>query len=392
MATKFASIIGVLLATSTVFAGYGDAPQGRPSAPERAMTVMTNAVRMDPTGFRDTYIGIDTILVAPNFWAVNPLYHQEGLDEAARFHAEDMAHNHGMSHTSSDGTSFSDRVISYYDNWNYIGENVATGVPDALGTIVQLLRDNISPSTHPASDSSDYDGHRRNIMAPHFTETGAGYAYDNSRQWYHFWCQDFGRRFTDAANTRIPAGSHFELNTGTISYIANYFDPSGTQPQNASVIIDGIAYPLTLHLGTTDRGTWKFDATDTGYRTRFWFEFTDAGGSLTRYPATDTLLVNPTAADPPVSIVWQHRTTLPSKQLSITPFPATSTSIITLHPTITEIALYTATGELVLAKKVLQGEKTISGLFSGLPSGRYYVQGTNAHKSLLIKNILVIGK
>jgi hypothetical protein len=59
------------------------------------------------------------------FPAVAPLYSNHALNQAARYHAADMASDCGLQHDSCDGTSFSDRIHSFYPAVRYIGENIA---------------------------------------------------------------------------------------------------------------------------------------------------------------------------------------------------------------------------------------------------------------------------
>ena len=158
------SIVFLFTARSTIQAGYGDCIDTLPSAFEREVHVMTNAVRMDPTGFRDTYITGTNILLPANYPAVPPLWYNHDLSRAARFHSVDMALNCGMQHQSCNGDSFSIRLRSFYKTSSRIGENIATGRTTGLQTVVQWLRDDIRQGTTyvPAvdKDANGRDGHR----------------------------------------------------------------------------------------------------------------------------------------------------------------------------------------------------------------------------------------
>lgn len=268
-------------------AGYGDYSDSIPSALEREVHVMTNAVRMDPQGFRDFYIKDTTILKTGNYPPTTPLWYNHELSRAARFHSVDMATNCGLSHQSCDGTSFADRVKSFYKTSGYIAENVATGRSTGLLTVIQWLRDDNNQGV-PAQDLSSNDGHRQNIMNPRYSEFGCGYAYSSTRRYNHFWTQDFGGATVKEIH-KIPAGCHFTPNSSTLSYAANYYDASGVAPRSANVIIDEKSSPMTLHLGSPDKGTYLLSTTSDGKAHCYYFVFVDGSGNSIRFPQNSML-------------------------------------------------------------------------------------------------------
>ncbi len=277
----------LLFLSTDPFAGYGDLSDGLPSRLEREVLVMTNAVRMDPVGFRDKYIKNTAILLPSNYPAVEPVWYNQDLSKAARFHSDDMANNCGLSHNSCDGTTFSKRVTFYYKGSGWLGENIATGNPTGIQTVVQWLRDDNAQKI-PATDKSSSDGHRQNIMNAQYHEIGAGYSYSKSRQWYHFWTQDFGGGI--GSDYKIPSGCHFSSpETATeISFAANYYDKSGTAPEKASVVIDNIEHSMTLFLGKSSSGTYIYSTTDDKKPHCYYFLFTSKDQTI-RYPQTNSL-------------------------------------------------------------------------------------------------------
>ncbi len=276
------------LINSQLMAGYGDCTDSLPSASEREVHVMTNAVRMDPQGFRDLYIKGADILKAENYPATTPLWYNNDLSRAARFHSVDMAANCGMTHNSCDGTTFANRVNSFYKGSKSIAENVATGRTTGLLTVIQWLRDDDTQGV-PAADKSSDDGHRKNIMNPQYQEVGCGYGYSATRRYNHFWTQDFGGgKVLDYY--KIPAGCHFTPNSSTLSYAVNYYDATGAAPETATVIIDGKSYPMELHLGSMSKGTYIYSTTNDGQKHSYYFVFIDGSGSPVRFPQTVNLL------------------------------------------------------------------------------------------------------
>ena len=78
----------------------------------------------------------------------------EGLYKASKYHAKDSGKKGIVGHTSSDGTSFSDRLPKYVKGWNRIAENCSYGYNSAVDIVSQLLLDENVPSL----------GHRKSIL------------------------------------------------------------------------------------------------------------------------------------------------------------------------------------------------------------------------------------
>lgn len=87
---------------------------------------------------------------------------EPALQRAAEHHANDMSSTGITGHQSSDGTSFVDRVRSYY-NAGRLGENCSYGSPTALEVVTDLLID----------EGVESLGHRKNILNPDFSAVGA---------------------------------------------------------------------------------------------------------------------------------------------------------------------------------------------------------------------------
>lgn len=150
----------------SAFAQYSDPTGGYPSWYERSLLTLTDACRVDPTGFRDAYLGSTTILV--KYRAADPVFWNYDLNRGARSHAQDMANNCGLQHNSCDNTAWNLRLESYYANKSpYIGENIAAGDPTPMGTMKMWLLDatnNVVPADSTfSSTGARLDGHRANI-------------------------------------------------------------------------------------------------------------------------------------------------------------------------------------------------------------------------------------
>ncbi|MFD2802751.1 CAP domain-containing protein [Prauserella oleivorans] len=100
-----------------------------------------------------------------------PVRVDSNLTSAAQAHSDDMATHNRLSHESSDGTSFDERVESYgYPD--PAAENVAMGLSSADAVLQNWMTS---------------ETHRDNILDCDVTAIGVGV---NSDGWY--WTLDFG--------------------------------------------------------------------------------------------------------------------------------------------------------------------------------------------------------
>ncbi len=255
---------------------------GYPYWQERTMLVVVNAVRMDPTGWRDTYYPYTGslpsgggILMPGIYPAVPPLYYHNGLNQAARYHSEDMRDNCGLQHDSCDGTIWSTRIRSYYTSASVISENASFGYGSPLDAVNQYLCD--KSGSFCAADGSGSDGHRANIMRSTSKEVGMGFA---SPYW---WTQDFAWATGEPSwMPVIVAGSHVMTGT-TLTYFANYYAPADSA-QGVDLILEGTPAAMGLDMGTLDAGTWSVTAATASSCQSYYFEGTDSVGQVWRYP------------------------------------------------------------------------------------------------------------
>ena len=279
--------------TASAWCQYGVPVDGHPSWQERSVILLTNAVRTAPVEYRDAYVGDYQILLPANYPAVDPVWWNLPLNRVARLHAQDMADNCGLSHNSCNSTEdFSARIKRYYTETDWLAENIAMGRTTPQATIQQWIMDGETP----AVDNGDEDGHRKNIMNGVYREMGAGYATGN-RSWngslttqtWAYWVQDFARGAPDFTS-RITAGSHLFLRSGTTTFMANFFDASGKTPSSATVTVDGAASALAREMGSGSRGTWSVDLPRAAACRGYFFTFTDGDGDLWRYPESGSLM------------------------------------------------------------------------------------------------------
>ena len=94
------------------------------------------------------------------------------LMRAAQIHAEQMARARQAAHVlrTASYPQAEDRLAAAGYQWEWCGENVASGQSSAAAVVDDWMHSH---------------GHRQNILNPHFTEMGAGYAIDRAGQPYY---------------------------------------------------------------------------------------------------------------------------------------------------------------------------------------------------------------
>jgi uncharacterized protein YkwD len=240
---------------------YGEADaQGRPSAAERRLHLLTNQVRAEPHAFP----GWPTTAADPE--PRPPLALHPGLSAAARFHAEDMAQAGCFQHSSCDGTPTADRIARFFTG--PAGENIAKGQRSPAAVMVAWMNS---------------DGHRANILRPQWNALGAGVAPGDH------WVQNFGAaRGLEAPP--IVAGAAFS-EAGGVRLAAHAFDPAGRPPARFEARLDGAAVPLTPAFGRPGHRTWEARAPAPTACADLAFFLEDAAGAVHRFPTTGVLLV-----------------------------------------------------------------------------------------------------
>jgi uncharacterized protein YkwD len=256
-----------------------------PSWEERTMIVFTNAVRMAPEAYREKYMASHcpepcSILTA--YPPVSPLYWNPDLNEAARYHAEDMLLNGCFSHNSCDGTLWYQRIRSFCPEAVYLAENIAAGLEQPWEALNLLLWD------WGADDYASGAGHRTNIMRSSMNAIGTGYASGTSG-YRDYWVQDFSS-LSDQPTEPIAEASHAFLEWDTITFLLNYYDSTGDAPEEVVVIIDDEEYPLALDLGEPSMGTYQVTLPLGEDCRGYYFLVTDGAHQTWRYPGLGEFL------------------------------------------------------------------------------------------------------
>lgn len=232
------SVAVVLAAVS----GYGDVDdRGYPSWEERDVHLWTNAARVDPEAFESDYNNGGCSFEdfsSDEQTPKDPVFYSLPLNEAARFHSEDMEENSWFAHESSDGTSFGDRTARFYTDTSMVGENIAMGYGSGYNSVF-------------VGWMCSTDGHRANIMSGSWSELGTGVAGS-------YYTQDFGAGTPDSEQN-IRMGLHSPKSAAPGDLVTFLADYAGSPPTRFEVVVSGQAAPLELTWGTETSGVWSAD-------------------------------------------------------------------------------------------------------------------------------------
>ncbi|HZR82747.1 MAG TPA: CAP domain-containing protein [Candidatus Binatia bacterium] len=247
------------------------ASAGPPTNDEYALLVLTNESRAEPSADGGT-----EPVVPPLIW-------NDALAAAARAHSDDMATNGCFQHNSCGGGSWFTRVGSYYPNWDYLAENIGSGLLDPV-------------TMHRGWMSSS--GHRANLLDGSINEFGAGFAigHDNFGT-LPLATEDMGLRALVAQEMMptLPAGAvlpRLGASGDSRDLIVNYYHYHGGAPQAVRAIVGSSCIPLALRNGSTTHGTYAAKRTLPGSGcVPLVFEAVRSDGRVVRWPSSGAILV-----------------------------------------------------------------------------------------------------
>ena len=271
--------------------GYGVPQEGFPGWRERALLVLTNAVRLSPIAYRDRYAAdfspsLSAAMALSTYPAVGTLRWNLALNQSARSHCTDMGVNGCFQHDSCDGTPWNKRITSYYKLSGTIGENIAAGYPapaDPRYAMSMWLCDQSGSSC--CADRAGCDGHRANMMAGGYRALGTGYATVSSN-YQNYWTQDFGGA-ADAPAVPLVDGSHIFFPGGKITFLANFVDTGA--PRSVKLVLSGSELEMGLDLGSAASGTYAASIPAGDACRPYHFVALDGAGVSWRYPASGEL-------------------------------------------------------------------------------------------------------
>jgi len=265
---------------------------GVPNYIDRAIHTLTNAARIDPTGYKKLYMAgyannIDSILLSGTYPATNPLYLEPNLTLSATQHSVEMAQKNYFSHSSYDGTDVFTRIGKYYSCAGAgLAENIAAGGGSPLGYVNMWLCDGNNGACAPDKNG---DGHRADIMGG-YTSIGVGWGYQSGSDFGDYSTQDFGKACAQQ-NSIVHSGSHILKDLCTTKFLATYWDPAGN-PRGALAVVNGQSWFMSRDIGTANKGVYKFEQTKSTVCRPYYFQFVNSAGTTVRYPTTGCLVTN----------------------------------------------------------------------------------------------------
>jgi len=149
---------------------------GATQSRENEVLKLLNAVRTDPTAFISSHVNnyLKEKNLTKNSYAkslvsdlkrcqkMGELKSSKILNEVAQMHAFDMGKSGTVGHTSSDGTTFSERIRKKAKAGGMIAENCDYGNEEAIDIVMSLLID----------DGIKSLGHRKNILESRYQWIG----------------------------------------------------------------------------------------------------------------------------------------------------------------------------------------------------------------------------
>jgi len=248
----------------TAVSGYGDMDEaGFPSYEERAVHFWTNAARVDPAAFRDDYPCQWTSFQNEEQEPKAPLFYSRPLNEAGRYHSEDMNDEGWFDHDSSPGgehpfagRDFGSRVAYWYTESYTVGENIAWGYTPGFDVVM--------------GGWMCSGGHRANIMSDWYNELGTGVAGTYSTQ-------DFGGGAADT-EMNLAMGLHEPGTTTAGSTVDFYVDYVGPGPSSVVVMLNGVPHDMVLEYGEENQGVFATTVEIGEGCTEYWFQALDDEG------------------------------------------------------------------------------------------------------------------
>jgi len=303
----YSAIAVMLLAVGSDRAwGYGESVDGFPNWEERVLHEWTNRARVDPQldlAGCGANCGEPSNCYAPG---VAPVLWNLKLNRAARFHSDEMSAQSYFGHNSTcnlvdniDGlypaqcqgaaacaceagspTAWNARVALFGNGTN--GEIIASG-GDPNGAFYQWLNENYDGNmcAYDMGSSGNTNGHRWHLLR---TGPSVGFGKGAGAS-----VGDFG---AGGMTYKIPSGSHYPRQSGSVEAWANWHDTAG--PMSALVNVDGTCTAMSLQRGTVTAGAYRATLTNVASGChRYFFLFKDSTGTLVTYPTTGSLGIGP---------------------------------------------------------------------------------------------------
>lgn len=278
----------------------GESVDGFPSWPERVMLAWTNRARVDPQVEMST-CG-NNCGEAACYKPEKPLYWDEKLNHAARFHAANMKEMGFFAHTSK--CSLVPDLGSLYPG-SCNGEATCSCVggeakcsPNCTDFSDRVALFGVGATGEIIASPSDPDQAFYLWLYESSQDTQCQFSLTNGHRWLlltggpsvGFGTEqgsvgDFGGQ---GGSHKIPSGSHYPKQGATVDAWASWSDASG--PMSALINVDGSCSPMSQKRGTEANGAYQATVSGVGAGChRYFFLFKDSGGQKVTYPETGSL-------------------------------------------------------------------------------------------------------
>eukprot|EP01133_Synstelium_polycarpum_P018242 gene18242-21827_t len=273
---------------------YGESTDnGFPTYVERESHVLTNAVRLDPTGYMTKYFPDKQtvpMLTPAKYPVAPPLYWDETTMNMARAHSVDMSSHNYFGHPDFNGTTVQNRLFGWQQKpcIRGFGENIQAGADTGLKANNLLLCEKY-PTTLCTADGVG-DGHRVNIMKQSYVAMGIALSTMPKTVYTQYWTMDFLTSTCIKETSKVHSGSHTFVAPTKPIYMASWY--FGSPPTSAKIFIKSKAktasFDLTLNLGTKQQGIYSYQPATFEECQPYYYVFT-LGKDVTRYPTTGSL-------------------------------------------------------------------------------------------------------
>ncbi len=294
---RWSFALAVLLASPAAFA-VGEEKNGFPNWAERVEHEWTNRARVEPS-IEMTKCGPMRCGEAACYTPKPPLYWNENLNRAARFHSV---------HQKTNGYFAHDSKCALVSTLNTTYPSTCNGAA-ACSCVGGTLTGTTSPSARTAIFGAGYSGE---IIASPSDPNSAFYLWlyessasatcafsiPNGHRWLILTSGSGAVGFGVDGNStgdfggggapyKIPSGAHYPRSGAATELWANWYDTAA--PKAAMVNVGGTCYPMAKQRGTDLNGAWMYNATGLSGCTRYYFTFKDSAGAQVDYPTTGSL-------------------------------------------------------------------------------------------------------
>jgi uncharacterized protein YkwD len=279
---------------------YGESVSGFPNWAERVMHQWSNRARADP---QSEMMNCGSNCAEGSCYApVGPLYWDEKLNRAARFHSANMASVGFFAHDSK-CTLVKNIGSLYPDSCNGDASCACEGGNAQCSPTCSSFAERVSlfgaaPAGEIIASPSDPDQAFYLWLYEPASSKDCGFTLQNGHRFliltsgpsvgYGTVQASVGDFGGGGGTHKIPSGSHYPKQGNEVEAWASWLDSAG--PSLATINVDGTCSPMALGRGKAEDGAYKATVANVGAGChRYYFVFKDAGGQKVTYPESGSL-------------------------------------------------------------------------------------------------------